>query len=343
MHDHVDHAVVEQVLGALEALGELFADGLLDDAGTGKADQRARLGHVHIAQHRVGRGHAAGRRVGEDDDVGQARIPQHLHADGGARHLHQGQDAFLHARAARGDEEHEGRLARNGRLHAGQHRLAGSHAEGTAHEGEVLHRGGHVHAAQLAGGHRHGIIEAGLCPGIAHAVGIALLVAELQRVGDDLGGLHLLEGAAVEKQLEPPGAGNPHVVAGIRHHPLVRLEIAMEDHLAGLGALDPEVLRHVPLLQQATNLRANDVVDPVQGRYRPLSCMFPAVMRPMRLSRGPGQHPRRANAPPRPQPRPSHPSPGPRRRGSCAPLPPAPIRRRRHRRRGRSPRHPPPS
>ena len=41
-HHPVEHAVVEQVLGALEALGQRLADGLLDDPRAGEADQRAR-------------------------------------------------------------------------------------------------------------------------------------------------------------------------------------------------------------------------------------------------------------------------------------------------------------
>ena len=44
--DHVEHAVLEQELAALEALGQLLADRLLDDARAGEADQRLRLGDV---------------------------------------------------------------------------------------------------------------------------------------------------------------------------------------------------------------------------------------------------------------------------------------------------------
>jgi hypothetical protein len=40
--------------------------------GPGKADQRFRLGDVHIAQHGEARRDAAGRRIGEDRDVRQA-------------------------------------------------------------------------------------------------------------------------------------------------------------------------------------------------------------------------------------------------------------------------------
>src|SRR5215472_7444366 len=42
--DHVDRARLEQELGALEAFGQLLADGVLDHARPSKADQRLRLG-----------------------------------------------------------------------------------------------------------------------------------------------------------------------------------------------------------------------------------------------------------------------------------------------------------
>ena len=140
MHHHVDHAVGEQVLGLLKAFRQLFADGLLDDARAGETDQRARLGDLHVAEHGVRGGDAAGRRIGQHDDVGLARLLQLLHGDRGARHLHQGQNAFLHARAAGGGKQHE----RAAFLHRGvetlDDRLARRHAERAAHEIEILHR-----------------------------------------------------------------------------------------------------------------------------------------------------------------------------------------------------------
>ena len=38
--DHIEHAVIEEIFGALEAFGELFADRILNDALSRKADQR---------------------------------------------------------------------------------------------------------------------------------------------------------------------------------------------------------------------------------------------------------------------------------------------------------------
>jgi hypothetical protein len=56
---------------ALEALGQLLTDGLLDDAWTGKPDERMWLGDVEVAEHREAGGDAARGRVGEHGDVGR--------------------------------------------------------------------------------------------------------------------------------------------------------------------------------------------------------------------------------------------------------------------------------
>src|SRR5699024_11614960 len=44
-----------------------LADGLLDHARAGKADQCAGLGDVDVAEHRIGGGDAAGGRIGQQD------------------------------------------------------------------------------------------------------------------------------------------------------------------------------------------------------------------------------------------------------------------------------------
>jgi hypothetical protein len=36
----------------------------------------------------------------------------------------------------------------------------------------------------------------------------------------------------------------------------------MEDHLAGLGAFDPKILRHFPLGEEVANLGTDNVADP---------------------------------------------------------------------------------
>ena len=150
MHDHVDHAVLFQILGALKAVRQFLADRLLDHARAGKTDQRAGLGDMDVAEHRVGRGDAAGGRIGQHDDVGLLRLAQHLHRDRGARHLHQRQNAFLHARAAGGCEHDEGRGLLDRKLEALDDGFAGGHAERATHEIKILHGGDDRHALEPA-------------------------------------------------------------------------------------------------------------------------------------------------------------------------------------------------
>ena len=76
----------------------------------GEADQRLGLGDDHVAQHGEAGRHAAGRRVQQHRDVRQPGLAQAAQRRGGLRHLHQRQDALLHARAARGRED-DGRRA----------------------------------------------------------------------------------------------------------------------------------------------------------------------------------------------------------------------------------------
>ena len=76
----IDHSVFEQKFAALKTFRQFLADGLLDHARPGKADQRLRFGDDHVAEHRKARGHAAGRRVGQNGDKRQTRVVQHARA-----------------------------------------------------------------------------------------------------------------------------------------------------------------------------------------------------------------------------------------------------------------------
>ena len=97
----IDHSMGAQVFGALEALRQALANCLLDHPGAGEADHRAGLGDVDVAEHRVGGGHAAGGRIGQDDDIGKPRGAQTPDRDRRARHLHEREHALLHSRARR--------------------------------------------------------------------------------------------------------------------------------------------------------------------------------------------------------------------------------------------------
>ena len=265
MHDHVDHAVREQILGLLEALGQLLADGLLDDARSREADERAGLGDVHVAQHRIGRRHAAGGRIGEHHEIGQARLAQLLHGNRRARHLHEREDALLHARSAGGREQDERHALVDRAQHAGDNGFAGRHAERAGHEAEVLYGNDDFLPFEGALGHEHRVVEIGLGLGGLETLRIFAAVAEFQGVVRNLLHRHLDVFTAVEEGLQPLLRGHPHVVVGAGDDELVGLQILVIDHLPGVGAFDPHVLRHLALArrQEAADFRTDEIVDPV--------------------------------------------------------------------------------
>ena len=134
-------------------------------------------------------------------------------------------------------------------------RLAGRHAERAAHEAEVLRGGDDLLALERAFADEDGVLQVGVGLGGLEAVGVALAVAELERILGHLAHRHDLELAVVEDMLQPLVRVHAHVVVGAGDDELVGLQVLVEDHLPGVGALDPQIVRHLPLGgQQAANL-----------------------------------------------------------------------------------------
>src|SRR5262245_37490613 len=57
VHHQIEETLLEQELAALESFGQRLADGLLDHASPGEADQGAWLGDVDVAEHGERRHH----------------------------------------------------------------------------------------------------------------------------------------------------------------------------------------------------------------------------------------------------------------------------------------------
>ena len=49
--DNIDHAVLFQIFGALEAVRQFFPDGLFNNSGASKTDNAALFGNMNIAEH----------------------------------------------------------------------------------------------------------------------------------------------------------------------------------------------------------------------------------------------------------------------------------------------------
>src|SRR5262245_49440559 len=271
MDHHVDHTVLAQILGALEAVRQFLADGLLDDARPGEADERTGLSDVDVTEHRVGGGDAAGGRIGQHDDIGLLRLAQRLHRDRGARELHQRENALLHARAARGREHDEGRSLVHRGLETLDHRLARRHAERAAHEIEILHADHDRQSFELADAELDGVVGAVLAAAVLEPIDVAPLVAEPEGIERDRGDRDIEPGLVVEHRLEPRHRPHAHVIVGAGDDELVRLDVLVEHELPGLRALDPEIFRGLAAREIVADLRPDDVGDPVHA-CRPSVC-----------------------------------------------------------------------
>ena len=67
--DEINKAVLQKELRTLEALRQLFADGLFNDTRTGKTDHCTRLRHDDVAVHGKARRHAARCGVGQHSEI----------------------------------------------------------------------------------------------------------------------------------------------------------------------------------------------------------------------------------------------------------------------------------
>ena len=121
--------------------------------------------------------------------------------------------------------------------------------------------------SSVALAHQHRVVQLGVGLGGLQPLGVPAPVAELERVLRHLRHRHLDVFAVVEEVLEPLLRGHAHVVVGARDDELVGLQVLVVDHLPGVGAFDPHVLRHLALgrRQQAADFRADEVADPVHA------------------------------------------------------------------------------
>ena len=199
--------MVFQILTALEALGQLRIDGLLDDPGARKAHQRARLRQGNVAEGCEACGDAAGGGMRQEADIETAVLRKTLHRCGGLRHLHQAVNALLHPGAAAGGKDDQRQLMGIGIFHGAGHLLA--HGPGhRAHEkAAVQYHNHHLGAVDSAATGNHGLPKTGF---LLLRLDLLLIARELQRILTDQILVHLLKAALVQDQAQaiigPDGA-----------------------------------------------------------------------------------------------------------------------------------------
>ena len=96
--------------------------------------------------------------------------------------------------------------------------------------------------------------------------------------------------AFIEQAFETRRPIHLHMVLRTGYHELVGFQVFVKDHLAGLRTGHPKLFRNIALRrQEAANLRANNVVDPVHANSAPQEPCHtptsPANFIPMALKR----------------------------------------------------------
>ena len=232
-------------LRPLETLRQGLADGLLDDPGTGKADQSAGLRQDDIAQRGETGSDPTSGGVRKDGNIQKPFLREAGQRRTGLGHLHQGEDALLHPGTAAGGEQDQGQAVLGGVLNGQGDLLTHGGTHGAHEEAAVQHTHYAFAAPDGAGGGDHGLRQAGLALGGLHLGPVA---GEGERVRRRQLFKQLPEGAGVQNRAESIVGADGEMVAA-------------------LGA-DRQVLRHgfavavLPALGTGDGFIAGNVIVP---------------------------------------------------------------------------------
>src|SRR5690606_16718244 len=208
---------------------------------------------------------AAGGGIGDEDDVRQTGFLDLGHGNRGAGHLHQREDAFLHARTAGSRNDDQRRTITDREPRSLQERLADGDTHRAAEEGEIEDGDDRPMTADPSRRHQHSILVAGLALRLLQAIGVALGVAELERVDRNRRQLGQVVLALVEQHAEPALGVETHVVPAVRADVQLLLQLAMEDHLRAARALMPQIVRGLPP-DELLQLGPNEIGQPAHAR-----------------------------------------------------------------------------
>ena len=160
-------------------------------------------------------------------------------------HLHEGQRALLHPRAAGRRHDQQGRAAGQRALRGPGELLADDAPHGAAHEVEVHDRELDGVLVDARGAADRRVLLAALRLRLLDPLGVRLLVAEPERVPTDEVGIELGEAALIDQQLDALARAEPEVVIALRADVVVADELLVEEHLAAPRTLGPKMRREL--------------------------------------------------------------------------------------------------
>jgi hypothetical protein len=156
-------------------------------------------------------------------------FPTRRSSDLGLGHLHERQDALLHARPAARRQDHGGQLLGRRPLEQPGDLLADHRAHRAAHELELKDPERHPQLVQAADEAAEGVGGPERLFQAAQAVGVALGVAKAERIGSAKARVLLDGGALVQEQADAVLGGHREVVPALRaaaqrEHNLLRVQ-----------------------------------------------------------------------------------------------------------------------
>ena len=116
---------------------------------------------MNIAQHGKRSGNAAGGRIGQNRNIRNTFFLHLINRRRGTGHLHQGQNALLHAGAAGGSDNNQRVIIAGRNFSRFNYSLADGHSHRAAHKREIHCGDDAGNAADVALGNTDGIIAFG--------------------------------------------------------------------------------------------------------------------------------------------------------------------------------------
>jgi len=242
LDDHIDHAVFEKKFGPLELIRQLLLDGLFDHARSGKPDQRLRLGNDDISQHRHAGGDAAERGIGEDRDERQFGLAQLRNRGRGLGHLHQREDAFLHARAPGRSDQDDRQLQFQRPVDRAAELFPDHRPHTPAHKAEIEDTEHHTAPVDQAFADDKGIFPARLFLVGLHAISIGLGVLEGQGILGFEFSIPFFEGTEIDEQSDPLSDRDREVILALRADLVIPVDLLAVDDFPAVIALEPHPL-----------------------------------------------------------------------------------------------------
>lgn len=172
----------ESALRAAEPGGQRLPRRFGDHARPRETQQRSRLGHTDVAQGGKARQYPSSTRVDEERDEGQAGLIDEIHRARRLGHLHETEDALLHARSTRAADRDDRQLVGDRQFRAAPEPFTHHATHAAPHEAEVHEDEDATCTLDTRGPRDDGFGEPRLRLRRAYALGVGLQVNEPKRI-----------------------------------------------------------------------------------------------------------------------------------------------------------------